>query len=175
MLCSLIHSPGFEHVEEKRVVGFIRGYRRVFWQGSTDHRGVPGAAAGSSSMLLVLVFMLMLHTCACTPTLVAGAPGRVVTLQADPSGIVWGVAYRLAGSREEQQRTLQYLEVKAGRGQRCSCRGRRHAGWRGCECCGALSSNSLTCLRAPSSGGRSSTTCGRTWRCSPRSNRMHRR
>lgn len=77
---SLVHHPGFDHVEEERVVGFIRGYRRVFWQGSTDHRGVPGA------------------------------PGRVVTLEPCADGVVWGVAYRLAGDRAQQLRTLQYLE-----------------------------------------------------------------
>lgn len=36
---SLIQNPGFEH--SGRVKGFIRGYRRVFWQASTDHRGTP--------------------------------------------------------------------------------------------------------------------------------------
>jgi hypothetical protein len=34
---SLVHRPGFEY--SRRVEGFIRGYRRVFHQGSTDHRG----------------------------------------------------------------------------------------------------------------------------------------
>ncbi|KAL6777424.1 hypothetical protein ACKKBF_B21445 [Auxenochlorella protothecoides x Auxenochlorella symbiontica] len=75
---SLVHSPGFEF--KGRVEGFIRGYRRVFWQGSTDHRGHPGA------------------------------PGRVATLHEDPEAVTWGVAYELAGSHEEQERTLHYLE-----------------------------------------------------------------
>jgi cation transport regulator ChaC len=36
---SLVYRPGFEYA--RRVEGFIRGYRRVFHQGSTDHRGTP--------------------------------------------------------------------------------------------------------------------------------------
>ena len=34
---SLIHNPGFEYAA--RNSGYIKGWRRVWYQGSTDHRG----------------------------------------------------------------------------------------------------------------------------------------
>jgi cation transport regulator ChaC len=34
---SLVWKAGFDY--DERVVGFIKGYRRVFHQASTDHRG----------------------------------------------------------------------------------------------------------------------------------------
>jgi cation transport regulator ChaC len=60
---SLVWRPAFPHAERR--AGGIEGWARRFWQGSTDHRGLPGA------------------------------PGRVVTLVAEPRAVCWGVAYRV--------------------------------------------------------------------------------
>ena len=59
----------------------IRGWKRRFWQGSTDHRGIPGA------------------------------PGRVVTLLPDQQSRCWGMAYRLdETSRERVMEQLDVRE-----------------------------------------------------------------
>jgi cation transport regulator ChaC len=61
---SLVWRPDFEHRERRPAV--ISGWTRRFWQGSPDHRGVPGA------------------------------PGRVVTVVPEPGARCHGVAYRVA-------------------------------------------------------------------------------
>lgn len=61
---SLIWRPDFEFLERQPAV--VHGFKRRFWQGSHDHRGVPAA------------------------------PGRVVTLVSDPGSATGGVAYRIS-------------------------------------------------------------------------------
>jgi len=63
---SLVWRPAFPHA--RRQPAFVRGWTRRFWQGSTDHRGVPEA------------------------------PGRVVTLVPDEHAHCWGMAYQVAGA-----------------------------------------------------------------------------
>lgn len=66
---SLIWNPGFKFVEQQRAV--FQGWERRFWQGSEDHRGVPGA------------------------------PGRVVTLIENKAAGCDGMAFKLDPSASE--------------------------------------------------------------------------
>lgn len=66
---SLVWRPAFAYVERRPAA--ILGWRRRFWQGSIDHRGVPGA------------------------------PGRVATLVPEEGARCAGVAYMPEPSRRE--------------------------------------------------------------------------
>ncbi|EOY16254.1 ChaC-like family protein isoform 2 [Theobroma cacao] len=67
---SLIWKAGFNY--DDRLVGFIKDYRRVFYQGSTDHRGTPEY------------------------------PGRTVTLEPADGEVCWGAAYKISKKEDKE-------------------------------------------------------------------------
>eukprot|EP01087_Luapelamoeba_hula_P025054 TRINITY_DN9766_c0_g1_i1.p1 TRINITY_DN9766_c0_g1~~TRINITY_DN9766_c0_g1_i1.p1 ORF type:complete len:197 (-),score=19.63 TRINITY_DN9766_c0_g1_i1:38-628(-) len=77
---SLIWRPSFPF--HTSVAGYVKQYKRRFWQGSTDHRGIPES------------------------------PGRVVTLipTTKPTSVTWGMAYFI--DAEHVDEVLAYLDYR---------------------------------------------------------------
>ncbi|XP_050354866.1 putative glutathione-specific gamma-glutamylcyclotransferase 2 isoform X2 [Nymphalis io] len=81
---SLVWKVDFNY--EFKVIGYIEGYLRRFYQHSIDHRGIPEK------------------------------PGRVVTLipADDPSSKVWGVAYKIR--TEDVEQVTNHLDFREKNG-----------------------------------------------------------
>ena len=76
---SLVWRPAFAY--QVRAPAYITGWKRRFWQKSTDHRGT------------------------------LDNPGRVVTLLPCPEAVCWGMAYRVsAESADQTLQALDYRE-----------------------------------------------------------------
>ncbi|XP_052590515.1 glutathione-specific gamma-glutamylcyclotransferase 2 isoform X1 [Peromyscus californicus insignis] len=113
---SLIWKVDFPY--QDKLVGYITNYSRRFWQGSTDHRGVPGKVRNQPHAQLPGGITLSATSWATyshlSPEHGHPEPGRVVTLVEDPGGSVWGVAYKLPVGKEEEVKTYLDFREKGG-------------------------------------------------------------
>ncbi|KAL4559201.1 hypothetical protein LXL04_031335 [Taraxacum kok-saghyz] len=100
---SLIWKSGFQY--DDRVVGFIKNYRRVFYQGLLPPSILTFFNVKQSQLIIMFIAGSTDHRG--TPEY----PGRTVTLEPAEGEVCWGVAYKIS-RKEDQEVALTYLEVR---------------------------------------------------------------
>eukprot|EP01117_Protostelium_nocturnum_P002380 TRINITY_DN1305_c0_g1_i3.p1 TRINITY_DN1305_c0_g1~~TRINITY_DN1305_c0_g1_i3.p1 ORF type:complete len:226 (+),score=50.09 TRINITY_DN1305_c0_g1_i3:337-1014(+) len=91
---SLLWKPSFPFI--RRVDGYIKGYLRTFYQGSTDHRGIPGSPGR--------VVTLLPHHHIHVKELLNPLNGQM------NQSITWGAAFCIESSKREE--VIAYLDYR---------------------------------------------------------------
>jgi len=110
---SLVWRPAFSHL--RRRPAFIEGYARRFWQGSTDHRGVPGRP-GRVVTLLPDTHESLSKESGFQPARCWGTAYEVPV--EDPDGVLAGLDHRERGGYERLELELFFggRDSELGRG-----------------------------------------------------------
>nr|GMD32752.1 gamma-glutamylcyclotransferase 2-3 [Ipomoea batatas] len=103
---SLIWKPGFHY--DDCLVGFIKGYRRVFYQGSTDHRGTPEFPGRTVTLETADGEIEEVKSPIYNQRLITHL-SRIRALYV--YNITWGIAYKIT-KKEDQEVAITYLEVR---------------------------------------------------------------
>ncbi|KAI9023965.1 ChaC, cation transport regulator-like protein 2 [Hyaloraphidium curvatum] len=101
---SLLWKVDFEH--EEAVAGWVRGWRRVFYQGSIDHRGTHDYWGRVVTLL--------------TPEQLRVLPNADTEEFEDADAATWGIAYRLPRNKERRDAVLHYLDWREKNGYECA-------------------------------------------------------
>lgn len=102
---SLLWKVDFEYEEQKE--GWVRGWRRVFWQGSIDHRGTYDYWGRVVTMV--------------SPDHLETMPKEHLDLDTGSAlaPATWGIAYRLPRDPAVRDKILEWLDFREKNGYEC--------------------------------------------------------